>query len=427
MSLQIQSISEMVFDLGFDFGTSGARAIAIDRSGTIRASAQTPLSAQTPEVWRDALFFLLEQIPIAVRSHVRAIAIDGTSSTCLACDRAGTAIAPPMLYNDRRAATILDRLRTIAPPNHLTISASSSLAKLLWACDSGYFVQNTPLYFLHQADWIAFLLHGQLAIGDYHNALKLGYDPETLCYPDWLLDAVPGTIQLPETVAPGTKIAKIRKKIGDRFRLPPDCAIVAGTTDSIAAFLASPARQPGEAVTSLGSTLVLKLLSRTRIDDARFGIYSHRFGDLWLAGGASNAGGAVLRQFFGDRQLAELSEQIDPNSASPLDYYPLLEPGERFPVNDPELAPRLTPRPESDVEFLHGLLESLARIEARGYQCLQTSGATPLARVYSAGGGAQNLTWSAIRQRCLGVEVVTSPQTEAAYGTALLAASGAGS
>ncbi len=63
------------------------------------------------------------------------------------------------------------------------------------------------------------------------------------------------------------------------------------------------------------------------------------------AGGASNTGGAVLKEFFTSDQLKELSAQIDPDQPSGLDYYPLTKPGERFPVNDPHLEPRLTPRP----------------------------------------------------------------------------------
>jgi hypothetical protein len=90
----------------------------------------------------------------------------------------------------------------------------------------------------------------------------------------------------------------------------------------------------------LGSTLAIKLLSTTRIDDARFGVYSHRLDDKWLVGGASNTGGAVLKQFFTDEQLQKLSEQINPMEASPLDYYPLKAVGERFPVADPNLVPR---------------------------------------------------------------------------------------
>lgn len=53
----------------------------------------------------------------------------------------------------------------------------------------------------------------------------------------------------------------------------------AGTTDSIAAFVAAGVSQPGEAVTSLGSTLAVKLLSEQRVDDAAYGVYSHRLGE----------------------------------------------------------------------------------------------------------------------------------------------------
>ncbi|MBE9128410.1 hypothetical protein IQ258_20120, partial [Coleofasciculus sp. LEGE 07081] len=65
--------------------------------------------------------------------------------------------------------------------------------------------------------------------------------------------------------------------------------------------------------------------------------------------------------------------------------------------------------------------ESIARIEARGYQLLQQLGATSLTSVYTAGGGAKNLTWTAIRERQLQVPVVPSTHTAAAYGTARLA------
>jgi xylulokinase len=248
----------------------------------------------------------------------------------------------------------------------------------------------------------------------------LGYDVEQLRYPDWLL-ALDLPIRLPEVVAPGTPIGVVQSSVATELHLPSDCLVCAGTTDSIAAFLASGASAVGEAVTSLGSTLVLKLLSARRIEDARYGIYSHRLGNLWLVGGASNTGGAVLRQFFGETELQQLSVQIQPEQTSPYDYYPLVKPGERFPVNDANLAPRLEPRPDSSVEFLHGLLESMARIEAQGYQRLQELGTSPLSRVYTAGGGAKNSAWMQIRSRWLQVPVSASTQTEAAYGTAILA------
>jgi sugar (pentulose or hexulose) kinase len=223
-------------------------------------------------------------------------------------------------------------------------------------------------------------------------------------------------------VAPGTVIGTVTNAIATELNLPTTCAVCAGTTDSIAAFLASGATAPGAAVTSLGSTLVLKLLSETRVDQGAYGIYSHRLGDYWLVGGASNTGGAVLAHYFTPEQLQELSSRIDPTQASPLDYYPLLKPGERFPINDANLQPRLQPRPDDPVAFLQGLLESVARIEAQGYALLQAQGATAISQVYTAGGGAPNLTWQAIRQRYLQVPILAPRHHQAAYGTALLAA-----
>ncbi|UKO96552.1 FGGY-family carbohydrate kinase [Nostoc sp. UHCC 0870] len=409
--------------LGIDFGTSGARAVVIDEAAQIQTQVRYPWATEAiadVKSWETALWTLLAQIPQNWRREMRAIAINGTSSTVLLCDDAGNPISAPLLYNDPRGSTVLDKLSKIAPPNHTVLSATSSLAKLFWMMQLPTF--SEAKYFLHQADWLSFLLHGKLGISDYHNALKLGYDVEQLKYPEWLTSLqIP--IQLPEVLTPGTPIAELRPEIANQFLLPPHCLVCAGTTDSIAAFLASGTTSPGEAVTSLGSTLVLKLLSRTRVEDARYGVYSHRLGDLWLTGGASNTGGAVLREFFTDAELENLSREIDSSQSSKLDYYPLLKAGERFPINDPNLSPRLTPRPDNSVEFLYGLLESIARIEARGYELLQQLGADSLNQVYTAGGGAENPTWTAIRQRCLKVPVVSSVHTEAAYGTALLAKS----
>lgn len=450
-----------MISLGIDFGTSGARAIVIDEEASILVAAKytfttSQLAATTD--WQTALFYLIEQIPSQIRREIGRIAINGTSSTVLLCNWAGNPVKAPLLYNDACPVAVIDKLQAIAPPNHTVISATSSLAKLLlWQDHSqaepgnenreprnennsqvpgnensesgnennkGNELKN--YYFLHQADWLAFLLHGQLGVSDYHNALKLGYDVERLCYPDWLI-ALPFLPLLPKVLIPGTPVGEVTDQMRSRFGFQRNCLVCAGTTDSIAAFLASGARSPGEAVTSLGSTLVLKLLSHTRVEDSRYGIYSHRLGELWLTGGASNTGGAVLRQFFTDAQLESLSYKIDAQTESPLDYYPLVKPGDRFPINDPQLPARLEPRPENEVDFLHGLLESMARIESRGYHLLQRLGATKLNCVYTAGGGAKNQVWTKIRARHLQVPLVKPVQAEAAYGTALLALRGLGS
>jgi D-ribulokinase len=394
--------------LGLDFGTSGARAIVIDSEAQIRAIAKRSYNIENVETWQTALFALIEQIPLEIRSSISAIAIAATSATILICDSFGKPVGQPLLYNDGRGAQAIPTLRGFVPEGHTAIGATSSLAKLVWWYEqhiNRLSSANFNLYLQHQADWIGFLLHGELGVSDYHNALKLG------------------AILLPRVLPPGAPIAPIKPDMAAKLGLSTGCLICAGTTDSTAAFLASAGidAQPGQAVTSLGSTLVLKVLSQDRVEDSRYGIYSHRLGDRWLVGGASNTGGNVLRQFFSDRELVELSSQINPDWPSQLDYYPLIKTGERFPINDPQKLPRLQPRPDNPVELLHGLLESIARIEAEGYQLLQSLGASPVRSVCSIGGGSSNQTWERIRARHLQVPLVTAQHPEAAYGAALLA------
>lgn len=407
--------------LGLDFGTSGARAAVLDSKDEL--VFETALPYPTPSLpsvaaWDDTLQALLQRIPAPLCATIKAIAIAGTSGACLICDDNGAPISEVLIYDDARATLEADQIAQLAPAGHITRSSTSTLAKLLWLLTRAK--SGSKRHLVHHADYVGFLLHGQVGLSDYHNALKLGFDPDSMRYADWM-DALGVMDYLPKVFTPGVPIAPITAEAAQRFGFPSDCVVCAGTTDSIAAFLACGASEPGSAVTSLGSTLVLKLLSEQRVDQSDYGIYSHRLGDLWLAGGASNSGGNVLRAFFSDDDLERLSANIDPDKPSGLDYYPLLRAGERFPHNDPAWRARLNPRPDDPEMFLHGLLEGMARIEAKGYALLAKLGATPVRRVYTAGGGARNETWRRIRERYLGVPVLVAKHTEAAYGAALLA------
>jgi len=414
-----------LYFLGIDFGTSGARSCVVDTQGTVIAEDARDFGNlaehERADIWRDALWDLITALPPAIRAQLTTVAFDGTSGTVLACDESLTPRHAPLLYNDGRAVDEARLIATLAPPGHPAAAVTSGLAKVLWL--KKWLGHTGARIYLNQADWLSSLLTEQTACSDYHNALKMGLDLDTLTWPNWV-DHLADTAYLPKPVAPGASLGTLSRGRARYLGVHAGCTVNAGTTDSIAAFLAAGVTQSGDAVTSLGSTLVLKLLSETRVESAEHGVYSHWFGNRWLAGGASNAGGAVLRQFFDDRQLVALSEQIDPMLASPLDFQPLPRTGERFPVNDPTLSPRLTPRPASDVEFLHGLLESLGRIEAHGYTLLNDLGASPVRQVATAGGGACNPAWTAIRQRLLKLPVTRASHTEAAYGAALLARDG---
>jgi len=310
----------------------------------------------------------------------------------------------------------------MAPPDHTVCAPTSTLCKAV-AFSKEVDVDSALHMLLHQCDWIAYLLHREMGYTDWNNALKLGYDPEIEDYPGWLRDSQPLFSLLPNKVlAPGEPVSRIDPQIAASYGISDSCLICSGTTDSIAAFLASGVSRPGQAVTSLGSTMAIKLLSKVRVDSAKYGIYSHKLGSSWLVGGASNTGGAVLRQFFSDEDLRALTLAMIPEVHTHLDYIVLPSKGERFPHNDPDLEPRLSPRPEDDAVFLQGMLESMARTEAEAYTRLTSLGSTPVSEVLTAGGGSANPVWTILRERAIGVPVRPAQNGEASYGAALLAA-----
>ncbi|MET0090509.1 MAG: FGGY-family carbohydrate kinase [Candidatus Thiodiazotropha sp.] len=421
--------------VGIDLGTSGCRGIAINDQGVVLGMSVRSLPApvskqpgqheQDPLLWWDVVCQVLSELTRQViPGEVAAVAVDGTSSTLLLADRNGKPLTPGLMYNDTRSRDELALLKRIAPPDSpAVLSAASSLAKLLHLRRIHPHPESLAL---HQADWIVGRLTGDYPLSDENNVLKLGYDPLNRRWPEWIeaLD-IPAAC-LPRVVPCGTPLGSLNSEAAAATGLPSGIPVIAGTTDSIAAFIASGARQIGDAVTSLGSTLVLKVLTDWPINDARYGIYSHRLGDLWLAGGASNSGGAVLRQHFSDTQMQAMTRSLRPQQRTGLNYYPLPAAGERFPVNDPEKAPRLTPRPDDSVVFFQAMLEGIAEIECRGYRLLHELGAPYPTRVLSMGGGARNPGWSEMRQQRLQVPVEVAQHQEAAYGAALLARQGAG-
>ena len=413
--------------LGIDIGTSGVRIAATDENNALKAMSSAPIFVpivdfgrawQDPQLWWNATLAAFAALKLD-GLHVRAISIDGTSGTILAVNADGSPASLGSMYNDVCDKANLGKVAVVAPRETAALGGTSPLARAMELVGQGSRI-------IHQADWVLGKLSGRYNVTDENNALKSGYDPVTRTWPSWIAKAGFDVALFPTVVPAGTKIGNITAEMAAQLGLPPDTAIVAGTTDGCAAFLASGASEPGDGVTSLGTTLTLKLLSAEPVFAPDFGIYSHRIGDQWLAGGASNTGGAAIGAYFSKDDIARLTPVLDPEVPTGLDYYPLPKPGERFPVNDPNFQPRLTPRPADDRVFFQGILEGIARIEAEAYAKLGQLGASPLISIRTAGGGAANAAWTAIRLKALGVPEQPSLSEHAAVGTARLAWRGIG-
>ena len=419
--------------LGLDLGSSGLR-IALVSGGDdgppqllIEHSSPYPRPFSDPRGWREGLIALVAGLPAEWRRRVAAIAIAGTSGTLLRCRSDGQLLAGEaglaLPYHHSCPEQAAEALRLTGDSASPAASASGSLARALrllaapMVPAAGSPAPATGLLLRHQADWLMGWLLGELRWGEEGNNLRLGWD---LQHQRWAgtIAQQPWAAELPQIRPSGSVLGELGAEACQSLGLPPHCRVVAGSTDANAAVLAADP-QPGDGITVLGTTLVLKQFVERPIQAP--GVSCHRVDGRWLLGGASNAGAGILRRFFNDEQIGELSRQIDPDRPTGLDLLPLPGRGERFPVDDPELEPRLDPRPVSDARYLQALLEGLTELERQGWQRLQQLGAPPVRRVISLGGGARNPQWRALRQRALGIPVLQRPERSAALGMALLA------
>ena len=399
--------------LGIDLGTSGVRIAVLNQQGTLihSSSAEFATGLTAPLDWARACRDLIAHLPAQLRSQLAAVAVDGTSGTLLACREDGTPMGPALSYTTAFPEQT-SALKRLVPDGSPASSSSGSLARALELLKHHGHIDCLR----HQADWISgwFLQNWQW--GEEGNNLRLGWDLERGAWQGSVADQS-WSSALPEVKPSGAVLGRIATDQARNLGMPEDLLVVAGTTDSNAAVLAANPGD-GDGITVLGTTVVMKRFTDRPISGP--GITRHRVGGRWLCGGASNAGAGILRRFFSDEQLVELSRQINPETDSGLTYRPLPSRGERFPVDDPSLEPLLEPRPVSDALFLHGLLDGLADIEARGWARLTELGAEPPKRVITLGGGARNPQWRRIRERRIGCPVVSCDQPPAA-GAARLA------
>ena len=331
--------------IGIDVGTSGVRAASVDartgalleqcsvryadrRSGRARpTTATTPTRTSQVREWVDAVAAAVRGLPESDRRDAASICVDATSATAVlvapaaavdagqrrARARSGNSedgagefsdrfvrfrcATEPLMYNEGPAdkAAVVAALDALGcPADHTCRAFTSTLCKLLgWREEGLLGGDGGRLKLSHQVDLVNHVLTGEW-FTDENNCLKLGYDPDpqVASFPAWLTAESVTAAALPtRVVAPGQPVAPVLRDVGDALGLSAECVVVGGTTDSIAAFVAAEAGdEMGVGVTSLGSTMAIKMLSETRVDANRFGIYSHRLHGRWLIGGASNSG-----------------------------------------------------------------------------------------------------------------------------------------
>ncbi len=426
--------------VGIDIGTQGVRVLVADASGGVRARAAAPLSTQVgpggraeqrPDEWGAAAIACLRTVTTNLGSKaaaIAALAVTATSGTICLLDSAGCPVGPAIMYSDRRATSEATDLNLAAADFCVRLGyrfdASFGLPKLLWLRRNAPEYLAAAAHVAHAADVIVGRLSGDYAVSDWSHALKSGYDLLALRWPENLLaDFDLPLAKLPRIVAPASPIAAVSRAAAKETGLPPTTIVVAGMSDGCAAQIAGGATAPGQWLSVLGTTLVLKGVSAVLPHDPQGRVYAHRHPDgHWLPGAASSTGGAALATRFPAANLAALDARAAALTPSGAICYPLQSVGERFPFVAPAAEGFLLGAGDNrNVEYT-AILEGVAYLERLAYAELEAIGYVVDGPIRTAGGGARSPVWLQIRADVLGRSLIVPREVEAAFGAAVLAA-----
>ncbi|MBK9712230.1 MAG: carbohydrate kinase [Kouleothrix sp.] len=427
--------------VGIDVGTQGVRVQIADSVGRVVAqvshSVPSQLSAdgwfeQDPDHWWRAAALGLRQATAALGSRSAALAalsITATSGTICLLDGRGRALRPAIMYSDRRATAEAELLNqagaALASKLGYRFDASFGLPKLLWLQRHEPEACAAARYYAHSGDVLVGRLTGEYGTSDWSQALKSGYDLADLRWPDFIGAELGLAVdRLPRVVSPGVVIGRVTPGVAAATGLPAGLPVVAGMTDGCAAQMAGGASEPGQWLSVLGTTLVIKGVTSTLLRDPAGRFYSHRHpAGMWLPGGASNTGGEVLARRFAGADLAAMDAKAARLTPSGLICYPLERVGERFPFAHPQARGFMVGTAETPEREYTACLEGVAYLERLAYETLEALGAPILGPVRVAGGGARSRVWLQIRADVFNHPLAVPQQVDAAFGAAVLAAS----
>ncbi|MCD6518779.1 MAG: FGGY-family carbohydrate kinase [Anaerolineae bacterium] len=436
-----------MYVLGLDVGTQGVRALIVDLQGKVRSEASEAFPPETilteggrfeqdPSLWRRMVFQVLAQAVGGLSEggsaeQIVALSVTSTSGTLCLADEQGAPIGPAMMYSDARAAEVAAEVQeagqAVAAKMGTRFSASWALCKLHWLQKHQPGRLAEARWWTSPTDLVIGWLSGEWGRMDWSNALKWGYDLLDLAWPAFISEKLGLPLErFPRVQAPGERVGRVLPAVAEATGLSPRTWVVAGATDGVASQLASGAASPGEWNSTLGTTLVLKGVSKGLLRDPLGRLYCHKHpdGDFWLPGGASNTGADCLTLRFDPQRFAELDALALKKSPTELIVYPLMRKGERFPFLSPEAEGFVEGQTDDEGALFAGYLEGLAYVERLAYQVVEELGGEVKGAIHVVGGTTQSEAGLQIRADVLGRPLLVPQVPVGAMGAAILAARG---
>jgi xylulokinase len=452
--------------LGIDVGTSGTKALAIDESGTILASAMETYpcyhpkpawSEQDPQDWWRATTAAIQSVVKRAKlpaASVKAIGLSGQMHGSVFLDKHDRVIRRALLWNDQRTSAECAEIERRAGGRRKLIKMVANPAMTGFTAPKILWLRNhEPRHFdklrkvLLPKDEIRRRLTGEFAteVSDASGTLLLD-----VAHRRWST-ALLSKLQLDGDLLPRAYeseqvTGQLTRAAADELSLSTDCLVVGGAGDCAAGAVGNGIVTKGVISTSIGTSGVLFAHSDSvEIDpQGRIHTFCHAVHGKWHMMGVTLAAGGSLQWF--QNELCRLNSDPDDQPATADTYETLNREAECAPAGSeglfflPYLSGERTPHADPDARgcfiglslahrrghLLRSIMEGVAYSLRDCLTIIRDLG-VPVREIRVSGGGSKSALWRQIQADVFGQKVSTINAEEGpAYGVALLAAVGAG-
>jgi xylulokinase len=450
--------------IGVDLGTTGCRTIVFDRSGRVLAKAYVEYEVQVPEPgwaeqdpdkwWESAVHTMRDAVAATqIRPEdVAAIGVTGQQPCPVFVDREGRALAPSLIWMDRRTTAECDEIaealgsERVYEVTGLRVDPNYSATKILWVRKHWPDVYSRTHKILPAKDFVLHRLTGQFVTDHATSGASLLYDIQEL---EWWEEALRvldiSKDKLPTPRASTDWAGPLLQPVAEEVGLLPGTPVFTCAGDATTAAVGCRAVVPGETCAVIGTACDVITCTETPLADPqqRFGTYPHAVAGRYVIMAGANTGAASLRWFrdqFCDAEVESASRlRLSPYALMDLEaarsrpgaggitFLPYLM-GERSPIYDPLARGSffgVSLRHTRD-DFIRSILEGVAYSIHHRLTMIEEQGVdVPL--LYVAGGGAKSALWRQIVADVTGKPIlVLEAEESTCLAAAILAGTGAG-
>jgi xylulokinase len=457
-------MSKESYLLGIDVGTTGAKALLIDRAGQVvtSATAEYPMftprplwTEQDPADWWAATAESIRQVLAEAEieaGQVAGVGLTGQMHGLVMLDAQGEVLRPCIMWNDQRTAAQCAAItREVGAANVLRLTGNPVLPgftapKIAWVREHEPEVYRRAAKVLLPKDYVRYRLTGGF-FSEVSDASGTSlFDVGQRCWSDEMLAAV-GVPRawLPEVTESPVVSARVSRAAAGETGLLAGTPVAGGGGDQAAQAVGTGIVAEGTVSVTIGTSGVVFAASEAyRVEpEGRLHAFCHAVPGTWhLMGVMLSAGGSFrwYRDALGDLErvrareagldpydlLTEAAAEVAPGCEGLL-FLPYLT-GERTPYPDPNARGvffGLTLR-HGKAHLTRAVLEGVSYGLRDSLELMRGLGLS-IEQVRASGGGALSPLWRQILADVFDAEIATVNVTEgAAYGAALLAAVGAG-